>query len=182
MPAVNPPPHPHSHSLEIVRSHMPTVKTKLSAAYIAEICKAQGQETFAKRCGIPRSTVALHVTGERAIRDNHLASYLKGLDTHSRSELLAAWLRDVVSAETQASILQPQSGALKETVINWRPQLRPEHRALLEWWAESIPTDAELAQLLTSITNRLGYPKPLPKESAIHAAAAAQGKDRKIAS
>jgi hypothetical protein len=138
---------------------MPTKQTPLSAAIIARFCEQEGQEVFAQRCGLARTTVAHHCTGERDIRDNHAAAYAAALGPQSRAEFLAAWLRDIMPGEVASSIFQPDSTAsLKETITHWRPQLDAHQNSMLDWWAGALAEDPELAEIFAQITRKAGYP------------------------
>lgn len=132
--------------------------TPLAAQIIERITKHEGQEPFAKRCGLARQTVTLHVTGKRSIRDDHLAAYLSAVGPDTRRELLGAWLRDITSSDVQTDIFDPDTMRLQETVTNWRPHLDAEANTMLDWWADALAVDPELCDIFRQISRKAGYP------------------------
>ena len=119
------------------------------------------QADLAAAAALDRSTVSHHLNGLRPVRDIHLQAYLVVIDRPEQIQLLAAWLRDTLPAETQAHALEPGSDLVAEPISRWRAALDPEHRTMLDWWADRIATDPELAEVLTIISRRSGY---IPKQ------------------
>jgi lipopolysaccharide/colanic/teichoic acid biosynthesis glycosyltransferase/transcriptional regulator with XRE-family HTH domain len=54
---------------------------------------------LAERSGIARSLVSAHLSGQRPIRPQHLAAYLRLLDRRERAAFLSTWLRDNLDDE-----------------------------------------------------------------------------------
>jgi hypothetical protein len=72
-------------------------RNKLSARTLHRILRAHRwtEHELAGRAHMARSVVSMHLSGERAIRGNHLNAYLVALDDgRERSAILRAWLQD----------------------------------------------------------------------------------------
>src|SRR5207249_11649259 len=61
---------------------------------------------LAEVSGILPSVISAHLSGNRPIRPQHLAAYLRVLDRQERSALLDAWLQDNVRSEVAANLLE----------------------------------------------------------------------------
>lgn len=141
------------------------MQTPQTAQVLAKILiMHQWQQTdLAHASGIDRAQVSMHVNAARPVRDIHLQAYLVVIDRPEQIQLLAAWLRDTLPAQTQAHALEPGSDLVAEPISRWRAALDPEHRTMLDWWADRIATDPELAEVLIIISRRSGY---IPKQPA----------------
>jgi hypothetical protein len=106
---------------------------------------------------IHRSTVSLHLAGERPIRDDHLALYLPCLDRTEQRQLLAAWLQDVLPISVQDALLDPATGKLQEEVTTFAIGLTLEQQSQLHFWAKKIACDDDLAHIFAAITRKGGW-------------------------
>jgi len=115
------------------------------------------QSDLAKLCGIARTQISFHITGERPIRDDHLAAYITALDKYEQSQLVAAWLQDTLPPAALENVLDSTSHTLREEVRTWSPDLTPEQQHMLQFWAAKIAADPELAGIFRSITRKAGW-------------------------
>src|SRR5215471_7271822 len=77
------------------------------------------------------SVISAHLSGQRPIRPQHLAAYLRVLDRGERTALLDAWLQDNVDWEVIANLLD---GTRTDSI-----QSVEENRSrMLDWWAMAI--------------------------------------------
>lgn len=106
---------------------------------------------------IHRSTVSLHLAGDRPIRDDHLALYLPCLDRTEQRQLLAAWLQDVLPARVQETLLDPATGKLQEEVTTFALGLTPQQQSMLQFWATKLAADDELDHIFAAITRKAGW-------------------------
>lgn len=106
---------------------------------------------------IHRSTVSLHLAGERPIRDDHLAAYLPCLDAPEQRDLLAAWLQDVLPQSVQQYILEPTGNRLREEVTTFSMGISPEQQSMLRFWADKLASDDELDHIFAAITRKAGW-------------------------
>jgi hypothetical protein len=106
---------------------------------------------------LARTQVSLHVTGERPIRDDHLAAYCQALDKPEKSALIAAWLRDLLDARSQEEVLEPTSNRIGEESRAWRPQLDADLGPMLDWWSKELACDRELADIFRGISRKAGF-------------------------
>src|SRR5438094_10139687 len=60
---------------------------------------------LAEVSGILPSVISAHLSGQRPIRPQHLAAYLKVLERQERSALLDAWLQDNADCQVIANLL-----------------------------------------------------------------------------
>ena len=94
---------------------------------------------LAKRSGVARSVVSAHLSGQRPIRPQHLAAYLRVLDRHERAALLSTWLRDNLDHELITDLLDG-------TKTDSMPTPEENRRRMLDWWATAIARDSKLAK------------------------------------
>src|SRR4029453_9897138 len=78
--------------------------------------------------GILPSVISAHLSGQRPIRPQHLAAYLRVLDRQERSAFLYAWLQDNVNHEAITNLLE---GARTNSM--W--SVEENRRRMLDWWA-----------------------------------------------
>jgi len=87
--------------------------------------------------------VSAHLSGQRPIRPQHLAAYLRVLDRHERAALLSTWLRDNLDHELITDLLDG-------TKTDSMPTPEENRRRMLDWWATAIAHDSKLAKTLSS--------------------------------
>jgi hypothetical protein len=109
---------------------------------------------LAEHSGIARSVVSAHLSGQRAIRPNHLAAYLRVFDRQERAALLSTWLRDNLDHELIADLLDG-------TKTDSMPSLQENQRRMLDWWATAIARDSQLAKIFNSFSTKAGFKFPL---------------------
>jgi hypothetical protein len=95
---------------------------------------------LAEVSGILPSVISAHLTGNRPIRPQHLAAYLRVLDRQERSALLDAWLQDNVNREAIANLLDG-------TKTDSMRSVEENRRRMLDWWAMAIARDFKLAKI-----------------------------------
>ena len=99
--------------------------------------------------GILPSVVSAHLCGKRPIRPQHLAAYLRVLDRQERVAFLDAWLRDNVSYDVIAILLDGTKTRSMSSV--------PENQCrMLDWWAMAIVGDSKFAKIFTRLGTKLG--------------------------
>ena len=108
---------------------------------------------LAERSGIPRSLVSAHLSGQRPIRPQHLAAYLRVLDRHERAAFLSTWLRDNLDPELITDLLDG-------TKTDSMPALEENRRRMLDWWATAITRDSKLAKTFSHLTTKAGFEFP----------------------
>jgi len=94
---------------------------------------------LAKRSGIARSVVSAHLSGQRPIRPQHLAAYLRVLDRDERAAFLSTWLRDNLDHELITDLLDG-------TKTDSMPAPEENRHRMLDWWATAIAHDSKLAK------------------------------------
>ena len=96
---------------------------------------------LAERSEIARSVVSEHLSGQRPIRPQHLAAYLRVLDRQERAAFLSTWLRDNLDRELITDLLDG-------TKTDSMPALEENRRRMLDWWETAIAHDSKLAKTL----------------------------------
>jgi hypothetical protein len=95
---------------------------------------------LAEVSGILPSVISAHLSGQRPIRPQHLAAYLRVLDRQERGALLDAWLQDNVDREAIANLLDgTKTDSMRSAEEN--------RRRMLDWWAMAIARDSRLAKI-----------------------------------
>jgi transcriptional regulator with XRE-family HTH domain len=115
------------------------------------------QTELAKLAGLDISIVSHHLRGSRVIRDDHLAAYCHVLEAAEKERLVSAWLRDVLTAEDAAAVLEPHTFTLREDVRTWHPGLSEDQRRMLDWWAAKLAADDELDHIFKAISRKAGW-------------------------
>jgi hypothetical protein len=95
---------------------------------------------LANVAGVLPSVISAHLSGQRPIRPQHLAAYLRVLDRQERSALLYAWLQDNVNREAIANLLDG-------TKTDSMRSVEENRRRMLDWWAMAITRDFKLAKI-----------------------------------
>jgi len=109
---------------------------------------------LAERSRIARSVVSAHLSGQRPIRPQHLAAYLRVLDRHERAAFLSTWLRDNLDHELITDLLDG-------TKTDSMPALEENRRRMLDWWATAIARDSKLAKTFSHLITGLQFPSVL---------------------
>lgn len=145
------------------------MKNKIASKVLLKILDARDwtQGELAARTGIARSMVSEHLSGQRAIRDDHLNAYLTAFDHHERQIMLSAWVRDTLSPEVISDVLNVTENRVREEVAAWSPGLDHEQKQMLGWWAQQLARDPELDAIFRAITRKAGYTSPTQKVFAI---------------
>ena len=95
---------------------------------------------LAEVSGVLPSVISTHLSGQRPIRPQHLAAYLRVLDRQERGALLDAWLQDNVNREAIANLLDgTKTDSMRSDEEN--------RRRMLDWWAMAIARDSRLANI-----------------------------------
>ena len=95
---------------------------------------------LAEVAGILPSVISAHLSGQRPIRPQHLAAYLRVLDRQERSAFLDAWLQDNVNREAVANLLDGTKADSVQSVEQNRSRM-------LDWWAMAIARDSKIAKI-----------------------------------
>src|SRR2546430_13075472 len=104
---------------------------------------------LAEVSGILPSVVSAHLSGQRPIRPQHLAAYLKVLDRRERAAFLSTWLRDNLDHELITDLLDGTKTDSMTALEN--------RRRTLDWWATAIARDSKLAKTFTHLTTKAGF-------------------------
>ena len=108
---------------------------------------------LAERSGIARSLVSAHLSGQRPIRPQHLAAYLRVLDRQERAAFLSTWLRDNLDQELVTDLLDGTKTRSMSSV--------PEDQCrMLDWWATAIAGDSKFAKIFTRFSTKAGFRPP----------------------
>ena len=140
---------------------MSTLYNRRSARQLSTILDEREWNSgyLAKRARLPASVVSTHVSGQRRILTHHLALYLQVLDSHERALLLYAWLRDNLDPAVVDGLLAPR-GEPGRRIAATVTDLEPEHREMLDWFADLISRNGEISDHFEGLVKRLGYGKP----------------------
>jgi hypothetical protein len=95
---------------------------------------------LAELSGILPSVVSAHLCGKQPIRPQHLATYLTVLNRQERVALLHAWLRDNVSLDVMANLLEG-------TKTHSMPSAEENQCRMLDWWATAIVRGSTFAKI-----------------------------------
>jgi hypothetical protein len=95
---------------------------------------------LAEASGILPSVISAHLSGQRPIRPQHLAAYLRVLDRHERSAFLDAWLQDNADCEVIANLLDG-------TKTDSMRSVEQNRFRMLDWWAMAIARDSKIAKI-----------------------------------
>ena len=109
---------------------------------------------LAEVAGILPSVIAAHLCGQRPIRPQHLAAYLRVLDRWERSALLDAWLQDNVNREAIANLLD---GTKTDSMRSGEEN----RRRMLDWWATAIARDFKIAKIFRRFSTKAAFNMPL---------------------
>ena len=109
---------------------------------------------LAEVSGVLPSVISTHLSGQRPIRPQHLAAYLRVLDRQERGALLDAWLQDNVNREAIANLLDGTKTDSMRSVEENRGRM-------LDWWATAIARDSRLAKVFHRFRSK---PNQLPLE------------------
>lgn len=133
--------------------------TPRSAKVLTHAIHSHGwrQSDLAEASGIAAQTLSAHLNGTRVIRDDHLAAYCRALSRTEQPILVAAWLRDTLSADAQANVLTASTNRLNESARTWQPGLDDEQRHMIAWWSHQLSIDPELDSMFRAITRKAGY-------------------------
>jgi hypothetical protein len=118
------------------------VYNKLTSPLLCRILDGRkwNEHKLAEVSGILPSVISAHLSGQRPIRPQHLAAYLRVLDGQERGALLDAWLQDNVNREAIANLLDgTQTDSMRSAEEN--------RRRMLDWWAMAIARDSRLAKI-----------------------------------
>ena len=109
---------------------------------------------LAEVSGVLPSVISTHLSGQRPIRPQHLAAYLRVVDRQERGALLDAWLQDNVNREAIANLLDGTKTDSMRSVEENRGRM-------LDWWATAIARDSRLAKVFHRFRSK---PNQLPLE------------------
>jgi hypothetical protein len=143
---------------------------RITARLIFQILHVRGwsELELSRQSGVHRSVLSAQLSGERAMRAQHVIKYLAVLDHQERPKLLAAWLRDHLPAEVVDDLLDITGESLSLDVKRWTPALEEDKHEMLLWWAREIARDGELKELFSLLSTKAGYrPRPLRKATGL---------------
>jgi hypothetical protein len=109
---------------------------------------------LAEVSGILPSVISAHLSGQRPIRPQHLAAYLRVLDRQERSALLDAWLQDNVRSEVATNLLEGTKTDSMRSVEENRCRM-------LDWWATAIARDSKIAKIFRRFSTKAAFKHPL---------------------
>ncbi len=105
---------------------------------------------LAEQSGILPSVIFAHLTGQRPIRPQHLAAYLRVIDRQERSALLDAWLQDNVDCEVIANLLDG-------TKTDSMRSVEENRYRMLDWWAMAIARDFKIAKIFRRFRTKAAF-------------------------
>jgi hypothetical protein len=120
---------------------------------------------LAEVSGVLPSVISAHLSGQRPIRPQHLAAYLRVLDRHERRALLDAWLQDNVDSEAIANLLDGTKSDSMRSVEENRFRM-------LDWWAMAIARDSKIGKIFRRFSTTVAFNFPLELLSLVSTAAA----------
>ena len=132
------------------------VHNKLASQYLCRFLDWRKWDDLklAEVSGILPSVISAHLSGQRPIRPQHLAAYLRILDRQERSALLDAWLQDNVNREAIANLLDgTRTDAMRSVEEN--------RRRMLDWWATAITRDFKIAKIFRRFNSKATFKVPL---------------------
>ncbi len=109
---------------------------------------------LAEVSGVLPSVISAHLNGQRPIRPQHLAAYLRILDRQERSALLDAWLQDNVDCQVIANLLDG-------TKTDSMPSVEQNRWRMLDWWAMAIADDSKIAKIFRRFSTKAAFNFPL---------------------
>jgi hypothetical protein len=109
---------------------------------------------LAEVAGILPSVISAHLSGQRPIRPQHLAAYLRVLDRQERSAFFDAWLQDNVNGEAIANLLDGTKADSMRSVEQNRSRM-------LDWWAMAIARDSKIAKIFRRFGTKAALRRPL---------------------
>jgi hypothetical protein len=109
---------------------------------------------LAEVSGILPTVISAHLSGQRPIRPQHLAAYLRVLDRQERGALLDAWLQDNVDCEVTANLLDGTKTDSMRSVEENRSRM-------LDWWAMAIARDSKIAKIFRRFPTKAAFKTPL---------------------
>lgn len=135
------------------------ISTPLTARHLTEIATdlEWTHARLAEKSGIERTVVTNHLSGERPIRDTHIAAYISAVPGIDKLRLLIVWIRDVFETDDLTYLLGADDAKLKEEAATWLPALADDQRHAVQWLSGEMIKDRELNEWLLSLIRRLGY-------------------------
>jgi hypothetical protein len=109
---------------------------------------------LAEVSGILPSVISAHLSGQRPIRPQHLAAFLRVLDRQERSALLDAWLQDNVGCDVIANLLDG-------TKTDSMRSVEENRYRMLDWWAMAIARDSKIAKIFRRFSTKAAFKFPL---------------------
>lgn len=88
---------------------------------------------------------------------HHLARYLGAVPQSYRTDLLAAWLRDMLPPAVASSVLEPGTNRIAESVASYQPSPADTTQAALAWLRHEVSLDPELAGAVETFCRRMGF-------------------------
>jgi hypothetical protein len=128
------------------------VHNKLASQYLCRLLDWRKWDDFnlAEISGILPSVISAHLGGQRPIRPQHLAAYLRVLNRQERSALFDAWLQDNVNREAIANLLD---GTKTDTMRS----VEEKRRRMLDWWAAAITRDFKIAKIFRRFNGKAAF-------------------------
>jgi hypothetical protein len=109
---------------------------------------------LAEVSGVLPGVISAHLSGQRPIRPQHLAAYLRVLERQERSALLDAWLQDNADCEVIANLLDgTKTDSMRSVEAN--------RSRMLDWWAMAIMRDSRIAKIFHRFRTKAAFKFPL---------------------
>lgn len=128
------------------------IASKVLKQIIAEIDWDQGE--VASKVNLARPQISCHLSGQRPIRDEHIAAYLRVFPEETRCRLLSAWMQDVMDVKVLQSL---NGGDEWGGVASVKLTLDKKLKKVVEWWVDQMARDAEMEEMFVAIARRLGF-------------------------
>jgi AcrR family transcriptional regulator len=136
-------------------SNSRSVHNRLASQYLYRLLnwRKWNELKLAEVSAILPGIISAHLSGQRPIRPQHLAAYLRALDRQERGALLDAWLQDNVDSEVIANLLDGTRTDSMRSIA--------ENRArMLDWWAMAIARDFKLAKIFRRFRTKAAFNFP----------------------
>jgi len=143
-----------------------TVHNKLASQLLYRLLdwREWSELKLAEESGILPGVVSAHLSGQRPIRPQHLAAYLRVLERQERSALLDAWLQDNADCVVIANLLDG-------TRTDSMPSFEENRSRMLDWWATAITRDSRIAKIFRRFRTKAPFKFPLEILSPVSATA-----------
>ena len=109
--------------------------------------------------GVDRQTVSRHLNGHLPVSAKHMSLYLETAPPDLRSDLLGAWLHDVVPPSLYTDLLNG-AGLPRSEVAMFAPIPDTELLKRMQYLINESAIDPDLRRVMMAMADCMGYEKP----------------------